>query len=401
MTTKNSSSQKYQQITSYLVGGAVRDQLLNRQVIERDYVVVGATVEQMLALGFQQVGKDFPVFLHPETKDEYALARTEKKQGQGYTGFVCHAEPNVSLAQDLLRRDLTVNAMALTDSGEIIDPYSGQIDLKNKLLRHVSPAFSEDPLRVLRVARFAARYEYLGFTVCSTTLQLMNEISQSGELKALSIERILKEMERSLSEQSPEVFFDILYHCTALKEIWPELVSVWQVQGKMRLMQTTPLTSQIRIRFASLILAIHRGLVTQDHTQVTQMLTRLKFANETKLLAIKSVELTSTCHQVFDLTAEAILALFDKIDLWRKPELLTDLLLVAKVDFQNIPENKNTQDRAVNSYPQAEFLSNLSTQVRAITATTFVERGLKGLAIKEALVHARLVKIEEIKKSFS
>ena len=165
--------QANQSMQIYLVGGAVRDQLLNREIVERDYLVVGASVDVMLQLGFMQVGKDFPVFLHPKTKQEYALARTERKQGKGYTGFVCYAEPDVSIEEDLLRRDLTVNAMAQHDDGTIIDPYNGQQDLKNKILRHVSPAFAEDPLRVLRVARFAARYHYLGFTVASETMQLM------------------------------------------------------------------------------------------------------------------------------------------------------------------------------------------------------------------------------------
>jgi len=391
MTASELYSETSDEIITYLVGGAVRDQLLNRSIVERDYVVVGATVKQMLALGFQQVGKDFPVFLHPKTKEEYALARIEKKSGQGYTGFVCHAEPNVSLEQDLLRRDLTVNAMALTNSGEIIDPYNGQRDLENKILRHVSPAFSEDPLRVLRVARFAARYHYLGFSVCPETKQLMQKISQSGELKALSIERVLKEMQRSLSEQSPEVFFDILQQCNALQEIWPELDAVWLEHGKTSLNLAVNLSIKLNIRFIALILSIYRDN-DNSHTitQIEKMLVRLKLPNEIKQLATKAVELVGVCHQTFELTPQEVLTLFDKVDLWRKPELLSELLLVAQVDFHS---NLKSEE-AKQTYIQANYLIKLSEKVRAITAKPFVEQGLKGLAIKTAIHQDRLTIIE-------
>ncbi len=220
---------KISDLNIFLVGGAVRDSLLNRKVIEHDYLVVGATAQKMLDLGFTSVGKDFPVFLHPRTKDEYALARTERKQGQGYTGFVCYAEPDVTIEQDLMRRDLTVNAIAQDYDGNLIDPYNGQSDLKNKILRHVSPAFAEDPLRVLRVARFAARYHQYGFTIAEETLNLMSDIAISGELASLSAERIFKEMQRSLEEDNPEVFFETLRACQALKCIWPELDALWGV----------------------------------------------------------------------------------------------------------------------------------------------------------------------------
>ena len=190
----------------YLVGGAVRDTLLGRTVTERDYVVVGATPAQMLAKGFTQVGKDFPVFLHPKTSEEYALARTERKMGSGYTGFECDASTSVTLEEDLKRRDLTVNAIARDQDGELIDPYHGQQDLQNKVLRHVSNAFSEDPLRVFRVARFATRYAYLGFTIAEETLSLMTAMAKSGELTSLSAERVWQETKRSLLEATPEVF---------------------------------------------------------------------------------------------------------------------------------------------------------------------------------------------------
>jgi len=237
LLTSNSEI-KNSQLNTYLVGGAVRDKLLNRPIKDKDYLVVGATVEQMLTLGFVQVGKDFPVFLHPKTKAEYALARTERKQGQGYTGFSCYFAQDVTIEQDLLRRDLTVNAMAMDDNGEIIDPYNGQKDLNDRILRHVSEAFVEDPLRVLRVARFAARYHKYGFSIAEETQLLMQEISASGELKTLTPERVWQEMQLSLADGgassdknsgNPEVFFQVLQQCNALDELWPELAILWGI----------------------------------------------------------------------------------------------------------------------------------------------------------------------------
>jgi tRNA nucleotidyltransferase (CCA-adding enzyme) len=203
----------------YLVGGAVRDELLDYPVTERDWVVVGGRPQDLLDLGYQQVGKDFPVFLHPQSKDEYALARTERKQGHGYTGFAVDCDPAVTLEEDLLRRDLTINAMARDDVGNIIDPYGGQQDLESRVLRHVSDAFTEDPLRVLRTARFAARYAHLGFSVAPETIALMAEIVSQGELAHLPAERIWVEMERALGESNPEVFVEVLRDCGALAQV--------------------------------------------------------------------------------------------------------------------------------------------------------------------------------------
>jgi tRNA nucleotidyltransferase (CCA-adding enzyme) len=204
----------------YLVGGAVRDELLGYPVSERDWVVVGAHPQELLEQGYQQVGKDFPVFLHPQSKDEYALARTERKQGHGYTGFAVDCDPTVTLEEDLLRRDLTVNAIARATDGELIDPYGGQRDLEARVLRHVSNAFTEDPLRVLRTARFAARYSHLGFTVAPETMALMSDIVTSGELQHLPTERVWVEMDRALTERNPEVFVDVLRECGALGAYW-------------------------------------------------------------------------------------------------------------------------------------------------------------------------------------
>ncbi|VTR54754.1 Multifunctional CCA protein [Serratia fonticola] len=208
---------------TYLVGGAVRDTLLNLPVVDHDWVVVGATPADLLALGYQQVGKDFPVFLNPQTHEEYALARTERKSGQGYTGFTCYAAPDVTLEEDLLRRDLTINAMARGDDGVLVDPYNGKADLDARLLRHVSDAFGEDPLRVLRVARFAARFASLGFTVAPETSALMQQMAESGELASLTAERVWKETEKALQSQSPQVYFQVLRDCGALKVLFPEI----------------------------------------------------------------------------------------------------------------------------------------------------------------------------------
>lgn len=211
----------------YLVGGAVRDNLLGLPVTERDYVVVGSEAQTLLDLGYQPVGRDFPVFLHPQTKEEYALARIERKQGQGYTGFACYAAPDVTLEQDLLRRDLTINAIAQDQAGQLYDPYGGVNDLNDRVLRHISPAFSEDPLRVLRVARFAARFHHLGFSIAPETLALMRQLSRSGELNHLTPERVWKELEKVLTNRNPQIFFEILHDCEALSVLLPEVEALF------------------------------------------------------------------------------------------------------------------------------------------------------------------------------
>ena len=218
----------------YLVGGAVRDHLLGIADADRDYVVVGSTPEEMLSLGYQQVGHDFPVFLHPQSKEEYALARTERKSGHGYHGFICDFSPDTTLEEDLERRDLTINAIAQDDKGKLIDPYHGIDDLHERILRHVSPAFVEDPLRVLRVARFAARFNHLGFKVAPETLDLMKEISASGELETLTPERVWTEMQKALCTPNPEIFIEILHYVGALKVILPEVEALSGVPGPAR-----------------------------------------------------------------------------------------------------------------------------------------------------------------------
>ncbi len=438
MLTSNSEI-KNSELNTYLVGGAVRDQLLKRAVKDKDYLVVGSSVEQMLRLGFVQVGKDFPVFLHPESKAEYALARTERKQGQGYTGFSCYFAPDVTIEEDLKRRDLTVNAMAMDSNGEIIDPYNGQNDLNDRILRHVSDAFIEDPLRVLRVARFAARYHKYGFTIADETVELMREISISGELKSLTPERVWQEMQLSLADGgensditsgNPEVFFQVLQQCNALEELWPELAVLWGIPNPalwhpeicsgthtMMVLQQAVLLTQAffkesaddqsdqktAIRFAALCHDLGKG-ITPDHLWpshkgheksglplVEKICQQLKVPNHYKQLALKVCEFHLHCHKAFELKANTLLKMFNQLDIWRKPQEFDFFLMACKADFLG---RLGFEKRP---YPQEQYLQAAVKAARQVNAKSFVEQGLKGLAIKEAMAEARLNAIKRIK----
>ncbi|GAA6206333.1 multifunctional CCA addition/repair protein [Thalassotalea sp. SU-HH00458] len=405
----------------FLVGGAVRDQLLNREVYDHDWVVVGSTVDEMLALGFTQVGKDFPVFLHPETKEEYALARTERKDGTGYTGFICHADENVSLEEDLLRRDLTINAMALSNTGEIIDPYGGKKDIENRVLRHVSSAFSEDPLRVLRVARFASRFHQYNFNIAPETMTIMQEISESDELLTLSGERIWQEMSRSLAQSHPEIFFTTLRECGALKKLWPELNALWGIPNPeqhhpkicsgihtmMVLQQSVKLSNKLSVRFAALCHDLGKTLTNQNsypkhigHEQlglplIEKVCQKFKVPNKAKSLALKVCQFHLHCHRAFELKPQTILSLFNKLDVWRKPDEFEDFLLACQADATGRLGFENTP------YPQVKYLQNLYQQTSQVKPTEFVEQGLKGIKIKEAINERKLNIMTELKKSFA
>lgn len=407
-------------LNTYLVGGAVRDQLLGRKIVERDYLVVGTSVEQMLSLGFMQVGKDFPVFLHPETKEEYALARTERKQGLGYTGFVCYAEPDVTIEEDLRRRDLTVNAMALDDAGNIIDPFNGQKDLKEKTLRHVSAAFSEDPLRVLRVARFAARYHYLGFCVADETIKLMQEMVIQGELENLTPDRVWKEFSRSLSEDNPEVFIEILRITGALKVLWPDLDKLWGIPNPeahhgeidtgihtlMVLQQSVKLSHDISVRFAALTHDLGKGLTPETkwpthhgHEKsglplVESICTKLKVPNQIKRISLLVCEFHLHCHRAFELRADTILAMFNKLDVWRKPEDFECFLLSCNADGTGRLGKEDT------AYPQADYLRAAFQACKQVNPKQFIERGLKGKEIKVAIDKAKVEAIKLVKKQW-
>lgn len=409
-----------QQLNFFLVGGAVRDALLNRNVVDKDYVVVGSSVDEMLSLGFIQVGKDFPVFLHPKTKQEYALARTEKKSGQGYTGFNCNAAADVTLEEDLLRRDLTVNAMAMDDTGKIVDPYNGQNDLNNRVLRHVSEAFIEDPLRVLRVARFAARYHEYGFTVAPETLTLMTQLSESGELLSLSGERVWQEMERSLADPNPQIFFQVLYQCQALKSLWPDLHNLWGIPNPERwhpeicsgihtmmvLKQAVLLSEKTSVRFASVChdlgksltedstLPSHPGHETAGLPLIEELCARLRVPTAHKSLALKVCQFHLHVHKAFELKPSTILKLFNQLDVWRKPDEFADFLLCCQADFTGRLGFENRE------YLQKEFLYLAFELLKKVTAKPFVEKGLKGLAIKEAIERQRLIDLTTFKQDF-
>lgn len=403
----------------YLVGGAVRDNLLGYPFHERDWVVVGATPEQMLAQGYQQVGKDFPVFLHPQTKEEHALARTERKSGKGYTGFSVYAAPDVTLEQDLLRRDLTINAIAQADDGSLIDPFHGVDDLRDKVLRHVSAAFAEDPLRVLRVARFYARYAHLGFSVATETIALMTQLSP--ELDTLSPERVWQETAKALSEQTPQAYFQLLYDTGALQVLMPELSALWGVPQPpqwhpeidtgahtlMVLHQAALLSERLDIRFAALVHDLGKGVTKpelwpahhgHEHTGlplIKQLCARLRVPNDCRDLALLVCEYHQIIHRARELKSSTVLKLFNAIDLWRKPQQLQAVLLSCKADLRG----RTGFEQA--SYPQADYLQTLADAARQISAKELLAQGFKGEQIKQGLERARLAAIRTAKAGYS
>ncbi|HRG49893.1 MAG TPA: multifunctional CCA addition/repair protein, partial [Pseudomonadales bacterium] len=343
---------------TYLVGGAVRDQLLGLPVHERDWVVTNATPEQMLAQGYTPVGKDFPVFLHPETHEEYALARTERKTAPGYHGFIFHADPSVTLEQDLYRRDLTINAIAQDSDGKLFDPYGGQKDLQQKILRHVSSAFAEDPVRILRLARFAARFHHLGFSISDETLALMRNMVASGEVSALTAERVWRECERALGERNPQVFFAVLRQCGALAVIFPEVDALFGVPQSpqhhpeidtgihtlMALEQCAKLTDNTQARFATLchdlgkaltptdVLPRHIGHEGKSKPLVLALCERLGAPTEYRDLAVLTAVYHTHCHRALTLRATTLLELFENLDLFRRPQRLEPFLMACEAD---------------------------------------------------------------------
>jgi tRNA nucleotidyltransferase (CCA-adding enzyme) len=401
----------------YLVGGAVRDELLGYPVAERDWVVVGARPEDLLDQGYQQVGKDFPVFLHPESKDEYALARTERKSGHGYTGFAVHYDPAVTLEEDLLRRDLTVNAMAMDDDGNIVDPYGGQADLAARILRHVSEAFVEDPLRVLRTARFAARYAHLDFAVAPETIALMADIVSQGELGHLSTERIWVEMERALAERNPEVFIQVLRDCGALEQLLPELEALFGVPQTaahhpeidtgvhtlMALQQAVKLSANTEVRFAVLLHDLGKGTTPQaewprhiahEHRGlklVKAACARLRTPNRHRELALQVCEYHTHCHRALELRGNTILKLFNATGALRRPERFEDFLLACEAD------SRGRLGFEAREYPQADYLRRALTIAREVTAAEFTEQGLEGKALGEAINAERVRRLEALR----
>jgi tRNA nucleotidyltransferase (CCA-adding enzyme) len=404
----------------YLVGGAVRDELLGLPVRERDWVVVGARAEELQAQGFKPVGKDFPVFLHPRNGEEYALARTERKTGPGYRGFETLFSPDVTLEQDLERRDLTINAIAKDpDGGGLIDPFGGQRDLGERVLRHVSGAFVEDPVRVLRVARFAARFAPLGFKVAPETLDLMREIAARGELDALVSERVWQETQRALEMPAPARFFEVLRDANALPIIFPELHALfgvpqpeqWHpeidtgVHTLMVLEQAAKLSDDPVVRFAALTHDLGKGTTPPGewprhiaHEQrgvalVEAMCDRLKIPNAYRELAILVSRYHLDAHRVAELRDNTLLDLLERLDAFRRPARFEQWVLACEADARG---RKGLENR---DYPQADLLRRARDAVAKVTLEPAERDGLDGPKIAEKLRKARLAALTSQRRS--
>lgn len=403
----------------YKVGGAVRDRLLGRPVTENDWVVVGATAEEMLEQGYRPVGADFPVFLHPQSGEEYALARTERKSGRGYGGFTFFASPDVTLEQDLIRRDLTVNAMAEDDQGNLIDPYGGRQDLEARLLRHVSPAFAEDPLRVLRVARFAARYAPLGFRVAEETLELMRRIAESGELNALTPERSWKEISRSLMEPRPDVFIQVLRDSGALAAWMPELDRLFGVPQPEKhhpevdsgthvlavLRQCAEHDQPLTVRWACLLHDLGKGETPEEewpqhiaHEKrglklIKSVNERCKAPRDCQELALLVGEYHTHAHRALELRASTLLELLQSFDVYRRPQRFEEFVAASEMDARG---RTGLEQR---DYPQSAYLLGAAAAARAVAVQPLLEKGLKGAELGEALKNERLKVLKAYKES--
>ena len=370
----------------YVVGGAVRDALLGLPVQDRDHVVVGATPEAMLAAGFRPVGKDFPVFLHPDTQEEYALARTERKTAPGYHGFVFHTSPEVTLEDDLIRRDLTINAMARAEDGSIVDPYGGRRDLAARVFRHVSDAFAEDPVRILRLARFAARFPEFG--VAGETLALMKTMVEEGEVDALVAERVWQELARGLLEAHPSRMFAVLRDCGALARIMPELDAAWPVEADsgVHLMRAIDAAAAhgyaLAVRFAVLMHA--PGI---DGASIDALCKRLKVPNDCRDLALMTAREHAHAARAFDLGAEALVALFERCDGFRKPERFAGMLLAGACD---------ARARGQAGWPQGPFLEGALAAARGVNAGEVAARcGADKAQIPVAVHRARVAAVAQ------
>jgi len=378
---------------TYLVGGAVRDTLLGLELKDRDYVVVGATPEEMEALNYKPVGADFPVFLHPDTKEEYALARTERKSGRGYKGFTVFASPDVTLEQDLQRRDLTINAMAMDESGQLIDPFNGKQDLDDGKLRHVSEAFTEDPVRVLRVARFAARFATKGFHVAHETNRLMKRMVENGEVDFLVPERVWVELHGALAESKPSRFFKVLRGCGALARIFPEIDRLFGVPQPeahhpevdtgvhvmMVLDQAAKLSSDTRVRFAALMHDLGKGNTPEEdwphhygHESlgvelVKQLCERIRVPNDYRDIAVLMARHHTDCHQIKERRASSVVQVLEKMDVFRRPERVELFVLACEAD------SRGRQGMEDAPYPQAALFRNYFAVANDVAAATIAQ----------------------------
>jgi tRNA nucleotidyltransferase (CCA-adding enzyme) len=404
----------------YLVGGAVRDRLLGLPVGDRDWVVVGAQPEELERAGYLSVGREFPVFLHPQTKEEHALARLERKVAPGYRGFTTQFSPDVTLEDDLKRRDLTINAMAEKASGQIVDPYGGQQDLKARVLRHVSEAFVEDPVRILRVARFAARFADLGFTVAEETRALMRRMVTSGEVEALVPERVWQETERALGESRPDAFFETLRDCGALAVIFPEIDALYgvpqpprwhpEVDTGVHVMLAIRYAAQIgaptSVRFAVLMHDLgkartprdqwpsHRGHEEAGVPLVEALSLRLRVPNGYRELAVLAARHHALVHRAAELRADTMLKLLESTDAFRRPDRFGELLLVCESDA------RGRTGLETRPYPQAEYLLRARDAAAAAALTDEDRAGLPGPAIGAKIREKRLAAVSGIKAAF-
>ncbi len=400
----------------YLVGGAVRDKLLGLPVTEKDWVVLGETPESMVKQGFRPVGKDFPVFLHPQSHDEYALARTERKTAPGYKGFAVHASPEVTLEQDLIRRDLTINAIAMTPQGQLIDPYGGQQDLENRIFRHISPAFAEDPVRILRVARFAARYGHLGFTLAEETRELMQSMVAAGEVDYLVPERVWAELFKALKEKSPSAFFYTLKNCAALEKIFPEINCLFGVpqpekhhpeidtglHSMLCLEQAAQLSASPEVRFAALVHDLGKGITPKEiwphhygHEKaglhiLEKLCGRLRVPNAFKALAMHVMQYHTHCHKVFELRASTLTDMLGVLGAFKANNTLHEFLLACEADakgrtgFEHAP------------YPQAALIKLAAKAAASVDTSAILNSELQGPKIGEAIRRLRIKAVADV-----
>ena len=420
MTVRNTEPDDYiRGLDVYQVGGSVRDRLLGLDAPDRDFVIVGATPEEMVRRGFKPVGRDFPVFIHPQTGEEYALARTERKSGRGYHGFVFHTGTDVTLTDDLIRRDLTVNAMAIDADGRLIDPLGGRDDLEKGILRHVSPAFGEDPVRILRLARFAARLE--SFCIADETLALCRQMVAQGEADELIAERVWQEMKKALMESRPSRFFEVLRAVDALKVILPEVEALFGVpqtakyhpeidSGVHTLMvldQAARLNAELPVRFACLVHDLGKALTPEDEwpahrghekrglKPINEVCRRLAIPNDCRELALLVGEFHLHAHRALELKPQTVLKLFKRLDLFRRPERLEPFLLACQCDAQG------RLGREEAPYPQADYLRQSAQSARCVEAADFIAQGLEGQSITQAMDRERAKRIAQTRKSLA
>lgn len=405
-------------VETYLVGGAVRDELLGIPVKEKDWVVVGSTPEAMVDKGFRPVGQSFPVFIHSQSGEEYALARTERKTGRGYKGFSFFTDPSVTLEQDLLRRDLSINAIARRDNGELIDPLGGRGDIERRVLRHVSDAFLEDPLRVLRVARFVAQLAEFDFSIAPETMELMEKMVESGELEDLTAERVWIETEKALQTVRPRLYFETLRKMGALKVLFPEIDRLFGVPQNpkyhpeidtglhtlLSLDQICAESNVLRLRFSVLVHDLGKGTTPRDQwpshngheergvKQIENLAKRLRIPNDCRDLAIKVSRWHLHCHRALELKAATIEKLFSGLDLWRNPQLLPEFLSCCQADIRGRTGMEN------NDYPQAAYLTDCFQAALTVDSQKIREAGFEGEAIGKKMREARIAAIQDAKE---